>query len=179
MKHFMDNFQRLSLLNQFEILSKIDDKNRSYYETKIEILKEGFEYHYDEYIWGELSDPLPKEDSRFVLDVLTMYKNIINSKSNLDPNDQEKIESHDTYFKGFDYNDPKEVKLASYAEFFIEKLDRFKELIEDEEFEGFNSHFPTTSTYQRYLNNYNNIKTYDNYQFGKLSADDLNQIFAY
>ena len=179
MNYYMDNFQRLSLLNQFEILSKIDETNRSYYEIKVQILKEGFEYHYDEYIWGELSDPLPKEDSRFVLDVLTMYKNIINSKSNLDPNDQEKIQSHDTCFKGFDYNDPKEVKLASYAEFFIEKLDRFKELIEDEKFEGFNSHFPTTSTYQRYLNNYNNVKTYDNYQFGKLSVDDLNQIFAY
>ena len=37
----MDKFQRLLLANQFEILSQIDEGNRSYYENKIEILQEG------------------------------------------------------------------------------------------------------------------------------------------
>ncbi|MHD0401347.1 YfbU family protein [Enterococcus faecium] len=79
----MDKFQRLSLVNQFELLAKFDDQNRSYYERKIEILREGYEYHYDDEIWSDLSEPLPKEDSRFVLDVLNMYRDINFSKSKL------------------------------------------------------------------------------------------------
>ncbi|HAQ3294777.1 TPA: hypothetical protein IXM44_002989, partial [Enterococcus faecium] len=46
----MDSFQRLSLVNQFELLAKFEDQNRSYYERKIEILREGYEYHYDDEI---------------------------------------------------------------------------------------------------------------------------------
>lgn len=97
----------------------------------------------------------------------------------MNSNDQLKLESHETYIKGFDYNNPKEVKLASYDEFFIEKIDRFKELMEDEEVDGFNSHQTMTSTYQIYLNNHNKVKTNNNYKIGKLSLDDIIQIFAY
>ncbi|HAP8511539.1 TPA: hypothetical protein IV151_002593, partial [Enterococcus faecium] len=53
----MDSFQRLSLVNQFELLAKFEDQNRSYYERKIEILREGYEYHYDDEIWSDLSEP--------------------------------------------------------------------------------------------------------------------------
>ena len=175
----MDNFQRLSLLNQFEILAKIDKENKSHYEERVEILKEGYEYHYDEYIWGELSDPVSKKDSQFVLDVLKMYRDITWSKSNMDPDDQEKIKSHHTFFPGFDYNDSKEVKLAIYAEFYIEKLGRFQELIEDKDFDGFNSHDLKIDTYERYLANYKKVKTDKNYKHGHLSAELLNQIFDY
>lgn len=59
----MEKFQRLLLANQFEILSKIDKENKHDYEKKVEILKEGYEIHYDEFIWDELCDQLPKEDS--------------------------------------------------------------------------------------------------------------------
>ncbi|MFS1026989.1 YfbU family protein [Enterococcus casseliflavus] len=134
----MDKFQRLSLVNQFELLAKFDDQNRSYYERKIEILREGYEYHYDDEIWSDLSEPLPKEDSRFVLDVLNMYRDINFSKSKLNLDENQITKSYYTHFLGFDYNDPKEIKLAFYAKFFIEKLDRFPELVEDKEFEGFN-----------------------------------------
>lgn len=179
MKYFMDKFQRLLLINQFELLAKIDKENKSHYEKRVEILKEGYEYHYDEYIWNDLYDPMSKEDSQFVLDVLTMYRDITWSKSHLDPEEQEKIKLQDTFFPGFDYNDPKEGKLANYAEFYIKKIGRFPELIEDENFDGFNSHDLKVSTYERYLANYNKVKSNENYEFGKLSADLLNQIFEY
>ncbi|EMF0084014.1 YfbU family protein [Enterococcus hirae] len=174
----MDKFQRLSLINQFELLAKFDDQNRSYYERKIEILREGYEYHYNDEIWNELSDPLPEKDSRFVLDVLSMYRDINFSKSELNLTDNQITKSHVTYFRGFDYNDPKEIKLAYYAKFFIEKLDRFPELVEDKEFDGFNSHQPMISTYNNYLSNYKEVKKYSNYQFGKLSVDFINEILG-
>ncbi|EJC3722574.1 YfbU family protein [Enterococcus faecium] len=174
----MDKFQRLSLVNQFELLAKFDDQNRSYYERKIEILREGYEYHYDDEIWNELSDPLPEEDSRFVLDVLSMYRDINFSKKNLNSSDNQNIKLHATYFRGFDYNDPKEIKLAFYAKFFIEKLDRFPELVSDKEFDGFNSHQLMTSTYNKYLSNYKEVKTLSNYRFGNLSVNLINRILG-
>ncbi|HAP8955145.1 TPA: YfbU family protein [Enterococcus faecium] len=174
----MDKFQRLSLVNQFELLAKFDDQNRSYYERKIEILREGYEYHYDDEIWSDLSEPLPKEDSRFVLDVLNMYRDINFSKSKLNLDENQITKSYYTHFLGFDYNDPKEIKLAFYAKFFIEKLDRFPELVEDKEFEGFNSHQLMTNTYNKYLSNYKEIKHLSNYKFGNLSVDLINRILG-
>ena len=174
----MDKFQRLSLINQFELLAKFDDQNRSYYERKIEILKEGYEIHYDDEIWNELTDQLSEKDSRFVIDVLSMYRDINYSKSELNLTNDQIIKSYSTYFRGFDYNDPKEIKLAFYAKFFIEKLDRFPELVEDKEFEGFNSHQLMTNTYNNYLSNYKEVKTLSDYQFGKLSVDLIIRILG-
>lgn len=179
MKHYMEKFQRLLLANQFELLSKMDKENKHDYEKKVEILKEGYEIHYDEFIWDELCDQLPKEDSQFVLDVLNMYRDINFSISNLDSNDQEKIESNNIFFQGFDYNDPKEAKLAFYAKFFIKKLNRFPELIEDKKFDGFNSHQLMMDTYERYLTNYDKVKSDSKYSHGHMSTDLLNQIFSY
>ena len=174
----MDKFQRLSLVNQFELLAKFDDQNRSYYERKIEILREGYEYHYDDEIWSDLSEPLPKEDSRFVLDVLNMYRDINFSKSKLNLDVNQITNSYYTHFLGFDYNDPREINLAFYAKFFIEKLDRFPELVEDKEFEGFNSHQLMTNTYKKYLSNYKQVKALSDYQFGNLSVDLINRILG-
>ncbi|BDP68475.1 YfbU family protein [Enterococcus faecium] len=94
----MDSFQRLSLVNQFELLAKFEDQNRSYYERKIEILREGYEYHYDDEIWSDLSEPFPKEDSRFVLDVLNMYRDINFSKSKLNLDENQITNSYYTHF---------------------------------------------------------------------------------
>lgn len=175
----MDKLQRLLLINQFEILSKIDDVNRSDCERKIKILKEGYEIHYTEYFWAGLSGPLSKEDSQFVLDVLTMYRDLKNSVSSFDTNDKHKIKSYDTNFKGFDCNDPKEVKLAYYAEFVIKDLGKYQGLIENVETEDFNSHEEMKDTYQRYLKNYKEVKADKPNKFEKLSVEDLNKIFAY
>ncbi|HAP3574431.1 TPA: hypothetical protein IUD81_002668 [Enterococcus faecalis] len=160
----MEKFQRLLLANQFEILSKIDKENK---------------HNYDEFIWDELCDQLPKSNSRFVLDVLNMYRDIYFSTSNLNLNDQERIESNNTFSQGFDYNDPKEAKLAFYAKFFTKKLNRFSELIEDKKFDGFNSHQLMMNTYERYLANYNKVKSDSKYSHGHMSTDILNQIFSY
>ncbi|HFQ4496879.1 YfbU family protein (plasmid) [Enterococcus avium] len=174
----MDKFQRLSLINQFQLLARFDDLNRLYYERKIEILKEGYEIHYDDEIWNEISDPLSEKDSRFVIDVLSMYRDINYSKAKLNLTNNQIKKSYSTYFRGFDYNDPKEIKLAFYAKFFIEKLDRFPELVEDKEFKGFNSHQLMINTYSKYLSNYNEVKTLSIYQFGNLSVDLIDRILG-
>ncbi|MCV6664897.1 YfbU family protein [Enterococcus faecium] len=47
----------------------LNPNEEKYYAEKIEILTEGYEYHYSE-IFENISDPLPEEDSRFVLDIV-------------------------------------------------------------------------------------------------------------
>ncbi|WP_444636383.1 YfbU family protein [Enterococcus faecalis] len=40
----MDKFNRLTLINQFEILKALNPNEEKYYAEKIEILTEGYEY---------------------------------------------------------------------------------------------------------------------------------------
>ncbi|HAQ2670882.1 TPA: YfbU family protein, partial [Enterococcus faecium] len=159
----MDKFNRLTLINQFEILKALNPNEEKYYAEKIEILTEGYEYHYSE-IFENISDPLPEEDSRFVLDILNMYRDITFSKNKL--KDINSIDNYYIQFKGFDFNSSTEFKLALYAQFFIEKLNRFQEIVEDSDFNTFNSHKPMRGTYIKFLENYNDLKSTNNYQFG-------------
>lgn len=170
----MTNLERLTLINQFEILKSLNPEESSYYEEKIEILQEGYEFHYDE-IFGSLSKELPEEDSRFVLDILNMYRDINFSKSKFTEEQFGEISELFTHYRGFDYNDDYEVSLGFYAKFFIKKLKRFQELIEDPEFEDYNSHSLMVSTYTRYLENYKELKTSE-VEFGELTPEQIKGI---
>lgn len=171
----MEKEQRLILINQFEILKQLNSYDADYYSEKIEILKEGYEYHYND-VFSEVSNPLPEKYSKFVIDILNMYRDITFSKNRLSSEDSKSLAEEITYFRGFDFNDSLEVRLGSYVQFFVEKLDRFKELVEDKDFDGFNSHLEMTEVYERYLENYNQIKQYSDYEFGKLSAKQIKEI---
>lgn len=171
----MEKEQRLILINQFEILKQLNSYDADYYSEKIEILKEGYEYHYDD-VFSEVSNPLSEESSKFVIDILNMYRDITFSKNKLSSEDSKILADEITYFKGFDFNDSLEVRLGGYAQFFIEKLDRFKELVEDKDFDGFNSHWEMVKSYEDYLNNYNHIKHCSDYKFGELSAKQIKEI---
>lgn len=169
----MDDINRLILINQYEILQRLNPEEGNYYSEKIEVLQGGYELHYDE-LFAELDEPLPKTDSLFVLDVLNMYRDINYSKSNMLDNNE--IEDLITEFRGFDFNSGYEGKLGSYARFFIEKLDRFPELIEDSLFESFNSHREMYPQYKIYLEKYRRIKSSDEYEFGNLTIEQLQEI---
>ncbi|BDP92939.1 hypothetical protein EfmGK923_31120 (plasmid) [Enterococcus faecium] len=109
-----------------------------------------YEYHYSE-IFENISDPLPEEDSRFVLDILNISKNKLKDINSID-NYYIQFKGFDL-FKGFDFNSSTEFKLALYAQFFIEKLNRFQEIVEDSDFNTFNSHKPMRGTYIKFLEN--------------------------
>lgn len=173
----MNKIERLSLINQFEILKSLNPEESSYYEQKIEILEEGYIYHYDE-LFGNLSTELPKEDSRFVLDLLNMYRDINFSKSNFTEIQLEEIKDLSTQYQGFDYNDEYEARLGFYAKFFINDLHRFQELIEDEDFDDFNSHWLMLDKYRLYLSRYEELKKSGIAEFSKLTPKQLKMILG-
>lgn len=173
----MTNEERLTLVNQFEILKCLKPEESRYYEKKIEILEEGYTYHYDE-IFGNLSPEMSKEDSRFVLDLLNMYRDINFSKSNYTKAQLSEIKDLSTQYRGFDYNDDYEATLGFYAKFFIKELGRFQELIEDEDFDGFNSHWLMLNSYKEYLSNYGELKDLENIEFGKMTPGHLRKILG-
>lgn len=171
----MENKDRLILINQYEILKALYPEESEFYSEKIEILQEGYVMHYDD-LFGEISDELTKEDSRFVIDILNMYRDINFSKNSLIESEKSRLFDTQTNFRGFDYNDEYEVKLGFYAKFFIETLDRFKELTEDESFDGFNSHWQMKERYTEYLSQYKKLTQLENYKFGKMTVEQIKEV---
>lgn len=167
----MKDIERLLLINQFEILQRLNPEEASFYNEKIEVLREGFEYHYSD-IFDELNEPLDAQESKFVLDILSMYRDIYFSKEKIQNYESEKL----THFRGFDYNDDRESKLGSYARFFVETLDRFQELVEDPDFESFNSHRPMIGQYKRFLSQYEQVKNSQGYKYGNLNSNQIEEI---
>lgn len=91
-------------LTNLKYFSNINPYDVDFYSEKIEILKEGYEYHYDD-VLGEISNPLPEEKSRFVIDVLNMYRDITFSKVQLSDGNRENFVGVTTYYRGFDFNE--------------------------------------------------------------------------
>jgi len=65
---------RLFLINQYKILALLDKEGEEdYYQKCIKILDNGYEFHYhllDQFI----DDPMSKEESREILDILSMFR---------------------------------------------------------------------------------------------------------
>lgn len=173
----MTNIERITLINQFEILKNLSPEESNYYEEKIEILEGGYKFHYDE-IFSCLSPELSSEDSRFVLDILNMYRDVNFSKREFNERELEEISDIETQYKGFDYNDEYEASLGVYAKFFIKKLNRFQELVEDENFDDYNSHRLMVKYYKTYLDKYNNIKKKREAEFSKLTPKQIKEILG-
>lgn len=145
----MTENERLILLNQFEILSQLNN-NDSYYTRLRDILENGYEVLYSE-ITGRLHEPMPVDEGRFVLDVLQIHRTLKFSYDNLQ--DKEDLTERDVAFHGFDGNE--EDKYSSFARFYIEDFDRYEELKENE-FNSYNSHRNMVSKYSRMLEIWSN-----------------------
>jgi uncharacterized protein YfbU (UPF0304 family) len=99
---------------------------------------------------------LSRTDCELVWDILDMFTVIKGSVAHLD---QEAVQAlgnaveHALTFRGFDFNDPLESRLASYAEYLI-KIGKWEALADrfDAEHEGGNSHHRVLPTYRRMLN---------------------------
>lgn len=138
---------RLLLINQYKILAALDKDDASHYGELIQILENGYSIFYsmvDEWV----SEDMPEEESRFVLEILDLYRAIedIKKKSR-----NEDIEKHlYSFFKGFDGNN--ETEYMAFSRFLIQEQDKFREqekyLIKND---NMNSHMPMIEKYKRML----------------------------
>lgn len=135
--------ERLLLANQYQILSRIagNDLEAGMYNELAIIFTNGYVRDYEDSI--ELfSDELSNEECKFVIDVLELYRDLYWSwEKSIEI--QNNIRKQDVLFKGFDLNDSVQVKYYSYYQFMVGiqgKWNEIKQLIEEKEIAGYNSH---------------------------------------
>ena len=89
-----------------------------------------------------------------VLDILDMYRVIKFENERLQ--EQEHIKDPWVKFQGFDGNN--ESEYSCYASYFVKKLGRFSELLEDDPEAQFDSHMPTLRKYNSMLSEWKKLE---------------------
>lgn len=145
----MDKLKRYELINQLLILEKLYPEEADYYSQNRKALERGYELHYS-WLTENLSDGLSEEECEQVLNILNMFRSITFSWQQ---NTGEEEIPDDLKFKGFDGNN--ETAYMGYVQYFINDLDRFRELTYGNEFPYFNSHCPMLEKYKRMLQVWN------------------------
>lgn len=152
--------ERLSYILQLSILEKLDPKNDTYMNLR-EALESGYTERYkdlfDTFLYSELSE----ENCRLVRDILEMHRGLIWSAQNHGWEDMSEVEFH-----GFDCNDELEAKMASYAKYFMENLDRYDEIKRFLQGE-YNSHMEMLPKYQRMLEVWKELPEHDKLRMTK------------
>ncbi len=163
--------ERWILSNQYEILEKLDSKNKGHYSKCREILENGYELLYSEIsqnIYDD-KDTLNSDGAKYVYKILDMFYALgrfyKSSKS------KNKFKKSDLAFMGFDGNDSTEVKYLAFARFNREYNGTSSEVIDESD--GFNSHMPTSDIYYRMLSAWQISK--DKYN---LTTEDVERILA-
>ena len=141
----LDMKDRLLLINQYEILRRLDAANADHYENNIKILRNGYKIFYgDLNQW--LSDDMPISEGGFVFDILNIYRAIETYKRQ-NPEDKEVAEHAWGHFQGFDGNN--EGAYHGFTLFLIEEYGRFTEQAEyRDSTDNFNTHWPTLDKYR-------------------------------
>jgi len=154
---------RLILINQYRILASLNKAEADHYEELISILENGYTIFYSQ-LEEWISDDVPEEEGRFVLEVLDLYRAIEDVKRAT--KDSRLLAHHYAYFRGFDGNN--ETEYMSFCRFLIEKQGKFQEqkqyLLRND---NLNSHMPMTAKYRRMLVEANSLS--DKW---RMSADD-------
>ncbi|MCE9822281.1 YfbU family protein [Vibrio alginolyticus] len=162
--------ERLNLINQYKILAKLYPEEAEHYDELREILEDGYEIFYsmvDQWI----SNDMPKEEGKFVLDILELYRFIEDYKR---ISKDENITNHFlSSFMGFDGNN--EGEYMAFARFLIIKQGKFSEQKDYlRKNDNLNSHTPMVDTYKRMLAKWES--------FGKpyqLTAEQIQQILDF
>ena len=138
---------RVFLINQYRILAALNKDEAVHYNELIGILENGYEIFYsmiDEWV----SDDMPSDEGKFVLNILDLYRAIEDLKRS--SKSQELYDHHFSYFAGFDGNN--ETEYMAFARFLIEKQGKFSE---QEQYlrknDNLNSHMPMIDKYQKML----------------------------
>lgn len=134
------------LENRLLILKDEDEKKKT--ELKIEALRKGYKFYYEE----ELADEKTEEFVDFVFDVMQMYSVMHNSISN-NQKPPYTTSLKDVKFQGFDGNNESDYR--SLVLFLISN-NRFVELMENPK-DDFNSHCKMLNHYKKMLEAYNSM----------------------
>ena len=139
----LNKFERLLLMNQYRILSLLDQSNADHYDKLRDALENGYVASYQDDLFAGVLDGLSLEQSAFVVEVMSMYEALQRCYDALD--DKTGIEEERTKFPGFDSN--YEPAHLGYARFVVEKEGRFSQLkAHSEDFMG---HTPMLDQYRR------------------------------
>jgi uncharacterized protein YfbU (UPF0304 family) len=153
--------ERRTLALQHDILAQVraDDKDEvAYHRKRAEVLSQGFTGEYEtEFL--SIEPELSLQECSLVWRLLDMFRHLKNGLERLSPEDRATLDDTGQHallaltFRGFDFNDAREARLASYAEYLIDDK-RWEELAVhfDDQHERGNSHMPYLVTYQRMLN---------------------------
>ena len=115
--------ERLILINQYEILRKLDPKRSDDCDLAIEALLSGLSGVYSE-VLSRISPEMDPAIFHKAVDILDMYHRLLASNEELAESEQ--ISEERLHFSGFDGNN--ESRLMYSATFFVEKMGRYEEI---------------------------------------------------
>jgi uncharacterized protein len=153
--HMLSLFERMSLVNQYEILKKLNPTEIDSYEEWIEALKEGFTVYYPEPKNFFRETEMSEKDQKFVSNLLAFYDRIEFFKEK-NPEDIE-IKNHPyATFRGFDWNEPEELIYKSLAEYLLKT--GFKRV--QKKAGDLNTHSPRLGIYRQMIKKWEDLKGY-------------------
>jgi uncharacterized protein YfbU (UPF0304 family) len=155
--------QQLALLHR--ILARLVDGTREdgdldYQLEQASIIEHGYVAQYDE-VFYPIQAELSRRDASLVMDILEMFHFLEWSYGELSDAEREELGSsvaHTVVFRGFDFNDRREGRLAGYAQHLINqgKWESQAKYFDSDHDRG-NSHFPALAVYERMLDEFNPI----------------------
>lgn len=145
----LTKIERLILLNQYDILAKLDPQGKDHYEKVREILESGYEFHYHQ-LFDHIGDEFPEDYQAEVFDTLDMFEVIGDSYKALQ--DKDGIDPMRVRFWGYDGNT--EGAWLGYINFLVEKDDRYTHVIDSKRQ---NSHVPCRYRYGEMLRRFKAI----------------------
>lgn len=158
---------RVFLINQYRILAALNSDEADHYNELIEILQSGYEIFYsmiDEWV----SDDMPSDECKFVLDILSIYRVIEDLKRS--SKNGKLISHHFAYFMGFDGNN--ETQHMSFARFLINEQGKFGEQQQYlRKNDGLNSHMPMIEKYRRMISKWKELG--EKWQFSEDQALEI------
>lgn len=172
-------FERQTLALQHQVLSHLDENEADYHRRMQEVLTQGFTAEYGN-VFSPYSE-LPYEDCRLVYDILDMFRVMKASIAELDGAERDALLADHKYvlfFQGFDGNDAREGKMASYVDY-LQATDRWTDLVEDvKAADGGNSHSLMLGRYQAMLDVYHPVwrEKMRAAEMPHLNADELRRI---
>jgi uncharacterized protein YfbU (UPF0304 family) len=163
--HSLDAVTRRSLALSHEILAHLDPDpdNQREHRRKIRVLSKGFTSEYEREFYS-IDTEFPPADGHLVMDILDMFAVLEASLGRLDADSVAEFGGNARSlleFRGFDYQKPRESRLAEFAEHLIDD-ERWTSLAHHfgdrpGEPDCPNSHMPMVERYQRMLVTYNQI----------------------
>jgi uncharacterized protein YfbU (UPF0304 family) len=154
--------ERRALALQHEILARLTsepDEDNGGWESEhhrhmIEVLSSGYTAEYPD-MFQMIQPELTRRECSLVNDILDMFSTLEASMGRLTEEERASLGEHAEHgltFRGFDFNNSQEARLASYARYLI-KTERWESMAEhfDAQHESGNSHSPTLASYERML----------------------------